>query len=100
MTLCLILLKIVLFGIGNYFKKCVNGSGGFLTGSSLGIGPTGTWRRCLYFLKVVLHVLLVQTFGAFFSAVSVGLSLSQNDHLFFIEINCYFKIAINYSHMF
>lgn len=42
-------LKIVGFGIRIYFKKCVNGRGGFLTGSTLGIGPTGTWRRSLYF---------------------------------------------------
>lgn len=37
--------------------------------------------------------------GAFFSVVSAALSLSQNDNLFFIEINCYFKITISYSHM-
>lgn len=62
--------------------------------------PLEPGRGGYIFLKVFLYVLLVQTFGVFFSAVSVGLSLSQNDHLFFIAINHYIKNAINYSHMF
>lgn len=37
-------LKIVLFGIRNYFNKYMNGSRGYLNGSSLGISPTGTCR--------------------------------------------------------
>lgn len=107
-----VLLKIVLFDIESYFKRDVNGRGGFLTGCSLGVGPTRTWSRCLYFFKVVLHVLLVETFvcvvccvfvcswfcvGFCFSAASTGLSLSQNGHLFLVQANHYFKIAISYS---
>lgn len=44
-------LNIVLFGIGNYFQKCMNERGSFLTGSSLDINPTGIWRRCFFFFE-------------------------------------------------
>lgn len=57
-----VLLKIVHFDIKNYLKRDVNGRGSFLTGCCLGIGPTRTWRRCLYSFKVFLHVHLVERF--------------------------------------
>lgn len=57
----------MLFGIRNYFNKCMNGSRGYLNGSSLGISPTGTCGgEVLNFLKAV-HVFLKQTF--FFSSM-------------------------------
>lgn len=71
-------LNIVLFGIRNYFQKCMNEGGSFLTGSSLDINPTEIWRRCFFFfLKLVLYLFLEETFEGFFSAVSVGLSLTE-----------------------
>lgn len=76
----------------------MDGRGSCLTGSNLGIGPARACRRCLSLLKVVLHgtpsaniwgCVLSLLVCLFFTAMSVGVSLSQNNNLFFIEINHY-----------
>lgn len=66
-------LNIVLFGIRNYFQKCMNEGGSFLTGSSLDINPTEIWRRCFFFFFFEASSLSVSrgnVWGVFFCSVS------------------------------
>lgn len=110
-----VLLKIVLFDIESYFKRDVNGRRCFLTVDvPWALVPLEPGAGAYIFFKVVLHVLLVETFVClvcwgfvcswfcvgfffFFSAASTGLSLSQNGHQFLVQANHYFKVAISYS---